>query len=73
MHEFVTRANIARFVALIADESDDTKRRSLEQMLVEEKAKLEGLVSGPKDPGAPLGNHPPSEPRSEPGGIEPAR
>jgi hypothetical protein len=43
MQDFVTRANIARFSNLIAGETDEARRRLLEQMLDSEKAKLDGL------------------------------
>lgn len=43
MQEFIARANIARFEALIAGEPDEAKRRVLEQMLDREKATLKGV------------------------------
>lgn len=43
MQEFIARANIARFEALIASEPDDAKRQLLEEMLDREKATLNGL------------------------------
>lgn len=43
MQEFIARANIARFEALIAGEPDEAKRQLLEQMLDREKATLNGV------------------------------
>lgn len=71
MQEFITRANIARFAALVAKEPDEAKRRLLEQMLDREKAALKAL-GGPHVAAVETGEHhaPPREPELKRDGSE---
>jgi hypothetical protein len=43
MDRFVIRQNIERYAALLKREPDDGRRRTLERLLVEERAKLEKM------------------------------
>jgi hypothetical protein len=43
----VARLNVERFCKLFSDEADETKRRTLVQLIAEERAKLGALVALP--------------------------
>jgi len=43
----VARLNVERFCKIFSDEADETKRRTLVQLIAEEKAKLDALVPSP--------------------------
>jgi len=43
----VARLNVERFCKIFSDEADETKRRTLVQLIAEEKAKLHALVASP--------------------------
>jgi len=43
----VARLNVERFCKIFSDEADETKRRTLVQLIAEEKAKLHALVALP--------------------------
>ena len=45
----ITEANMARFKALLADESDPTKRAMLHRLLMEEEAALATAKQKPAD------------------------
>ena len=43
----VARLNVERFCKIFSDEADETKRRTLVQLIAEEKTKLHALVASP--------------------------
>ena len=43
----VARLNVERFCKIFSDEADETKRRTLVQLIAEEKTKLHALVALP--------------------------
>ena len=43
----VARLNVERFCKIFFDEADESKRRTLVQLIAEEKAKLNALVASP--------------------------
>jgi hypothetical protein len=43
----VARLNVERFCKIFSDEADETKRRTLVQLIAEERAKLDALVALP--------------------------
>lgn len=58
MQEFIARANIARFIDLIAKERDGAARELLERMLAEERVNLKRALGAPLA-GDPPASHPP--------------
>ena len=49
MDRTIARLNIEHFQKLLAKETDETKRRTLQSLLVEEKAKLATAEGNPKE------------------------
>jgi hypothetical protein len=44
MQKFIARSNVQHFEKLLANETDEARRRFLEKMLSEERAKLDDLM-----------------------------